>query len=87
MVLAALLTAPARPWVKKAGPYDHTPKRPEPGQTLKYFSTQEGLEALSSDPLLQSGTPLTRADLPPPKPVQPASAGAMRMRVCTGPAW
>lgn len=61
--------------MKKVGPYDHTPKKPEPGQTLQYFSTQEGLEALSTDPLLQSATPLTRADLPPPKPVQPASAG------------
>lgn len=64
-----------RPWVKQPGPYDDKPKRPEPGQTLKYFNTQEGLEALSHDPLLRSGKQVTRADLPAPKAVQPASAG------------
>jgi hypothetical protein len=64
-----------RPWVKKAGPYDHAPQKPQPGETLKYFGTQEGLQALSTDASLQSGTRLTKAHLPPPKPVQPASAG------------
>lgn len=64
-----------RPWGKKVGPYDNTPQKPEAGQTLKYFETQEGLTALSVDPGLQSGARLTKADLSPRKPVQPASAG------------
>lgn len=64
--------------MKKVGPYDHTPKKPEPAQTLKYFETQEGLEALSHDPALQFGKRLTKAHLPPPKEVQPASAGELR---------
>jgi hypothetical protein len=64
-----------RPWVKKVGPYDNTPQKPEAGQTLKYFDTQEGLTALSVDPGLRSGVRLTKANLSPPKPVQPASAG------------
>jgi len=64
-----------RPWVKKVGPYDHAPQKPEPSQTLKYFSAREGLEALSNDAVLQPGTTITRSSLPPAQPVQPASAG------------
>jgi hypothetical protein len=71
----ALPVVLCRPWVKPPGPYDHTPKRPEAGQTLKYFNTQEGLQALAQDPVLASGAHITKAGLPPPKPVQPASAG------------
>lgn len=61
--------------MKKVGPYDNAPQKPEAGQTLKYFETQEGLTALSADPGLRSGARLTKANLSPPKPVQPASAG------------
>jgi hypothetical protein len=60
--------------VKKVGPFDHCPQRPGPGKTLKYFEAQEGQVAAAADPLLQ-GTKLTRHDLPPAKPVVPASAG------------
>jgi hypothetical protein len=60
--------------VKKVGPFDHCPQRPEPGKTLKYFEAQEGQLAAAADPLLQ-GAKLTRHDLPPAKPVVPASAG------------
>lgn len=63
--------------MKKAGPYDHTIQKPEAGETLKYFDTQEGLQALSTDAALKPGTRLTKAHLPPPKPVQPASAGEL----------
>lgn len=70
--------------MKKVGPYDNTPQKPEAGQTLKYFETQEGLTALSVDPGLRSGARLTKANLSPPKPVQPASAGkqAVLRRSC-----
>jgi hypothetical protein len=79
LILHPLPVMLPRPWVKHPGPYDHTPKRPEPGQTLKYFNTQEGMQALAQDPLLAVGTHITKAGVPPPKPVQPASAGGLHL--------
>lgn len=70
--------------MKKAGPFDHTPQRPQLSKTLKYFEAQEGLLAMEADPLLQ-GTKLTRKDLPPQKPVQPASAGEPCLLVLSVP--
>jgi hypothetical protein len=56
-----------RAWPKKAGPFDNTPQRPEPGKTLKYFDTQEGLLAAASDPLLQpAGADAASCPLPRP---------------------
>lgn len=77
--LAAAAAATCRPWVKPAGPFDHCPQRPEPGKTLRYFEAQEGQLAAAADPLVQ-GTKLTRHDLPPAKPVAPASAGVLCIR-------
>eukprot|EP00879_Flechtneria_rotunda_P033056 GHRR01036579.1.p1 GENE.GHRR01036579.1~~GHRR01036579.1.p1 ORF type:complete len:671 (+),score=295.85 GHRR01036579.1:383-2395(+) len=77
---AAAKRKPYKPWVKKVGPFDHTPQRPEPGKTLKYFEAQEGLLAMAVDPLLHPGTKIIRQDLPPGKPVTSASAGGL---ICT----
>ncbi|KIY94158.1 flagellar central pair-associated protein [Monoraphidium neglectum] len=71
-----------RPWPKKVGPFDHTPKRPQAGAILGYFEAEEGLLALASDPLLQ-GQPASGAAAAAaaavvaraPRPVQPASPG------------
>jgi len=42
-----------RPWPKREGPFDHTPKQPQPGSTLRYFEAEEGLIALRDNALLR----------------------------------
>lgn len=72
-----------RPWVKKHGPYDHTPKRPESGTTLHYFSAEEGHIAVNTDPLLKTHATISRHSLPPAKPLQSASPGKSSREIGT----
>ena len=57
-----------RPWPKREGPFDHTPKRPHPGATLRYFEAEEGLVALQGNALLRG--------VPPADPRGSAAAAA-----------
>ena len=70
-----------RPWPKKVGPFDHTPKLPMPGAVLPYWQTEEGLQALE-----QKGEelkkPLTRHHLSPPREAAAASAGRAPLTYC-----
>lgn len=65
-----------RPWPQKKGPFDDTSKRPQPGQVLRYFDTEEGLIAKQEDPLLSTEVvPAVQPATFPRRPVPAASPG------------